>query len=142
MFRSPGGRRSKPQNRADAVGFHASRSSQGPTTKAGNGSAAASSRSSPGRNLFERVDFPAPRPGLYQARRGGFVRGLVESLEGARKRVEYRVGGRDLAQLQPLDVVDAHRGQCGHLFASQTFDTLPGPPALELDLLGLDLRPP
>ena len=40
-------------------------------------------------------------------------------LECAGERVEHCVGGADLAGLEPLDVVDAHGGQRGDLFAPQ-----------------------
>ena len=62
-------------------------------------------------------------------------------LEGAGKRDEHGVGGRDPAYLEPLDVVDAHGGERGDLFAPQSFDT-PAAAGSEPDVLGLDLRPP
>ena len=134
MFRSSGGRRSKPQNRADAVGFHASRSSQGPTTKAGSGSTAASRRSRPGRTSSkESMSCAEARPA--RAKRCAPLDDVEP--EGAGKRVEHGVGGADPACLEPLDVVDAHGGQRGHLFAPQSFDT-PAAAGSEPDVLGLD----
>ena len=57
--------------------------------------------------------------------------------ESAGQRVEHGVGGADPACLEPLDVVDTDRGQRGHLFASQSFDT-PAATCPEADVLRLD----
>src|SRR4051794_2636505 len=61
--------------------------------------------------------------------------------EGAGERVEHGVGGADPAALEPLDVVDAHRGERGDLFAPQSLDPAAAA-GVEADVLGLDARAP